>query len=130
MAVGLLAGLLGKPAAVSSGSDDDSKPTIAASTVPGTSGVLTSAATSTPDPSLPWNNIRLPGNLKPSHYVVDLQPNLKPIRPDYYMFNGSSSVTFEVMKSTPYIIIHSNKLNYSTIEVVDHNVSTSLDDRI
>ena len=62
----------------------------------------------------------------PKHYVVDLQPVLTERAPDYYTFNGSSSVTFMVEKSTPYVIIHSNKLNYSDDAVeVTQGVSAS-----
>ena len=121
MAVGLLVGLL---TGTTCEPLEDYKSATGMPT-PGIHLARAPAATTPPDPSLPWNNIRLPDNLIPSHYVVDLQPNLTPIRPDYYTFNGSSSVAFMVMKSTPYIIIHSYQLEYTALTILDHNVGTS-----
>jgi len=115
--------LLGNPNAASNSQPSTStdEPTKPVETTTTTTNVITTATP--PDPTKPWLNVRLPGNLVPSHYVVDLQPILTANATGFYSFNGNSSVTFMVEKSTPFIIIHSNKLNYKTIEVLDQTVS-------
>ncbi|NXS95125.1 AMPN Aminopeptidase, partial [Jacana jacana] len=70
--------------------------------------------TTTPDPSLPWNQWRLPTTLMPELYEVTLQPFLTPDANNMYIFQGNSSVTFVCTEPTDLILIHSNKLNYTT----------------
>ncbi|XP_012723064.2 aminopeptidase N [Fundulus heteroclitus] len=72
----------------------------------------------TPTPSNePWDQYRLPKTLVPDHYNVTLWPRLKPDpTTQLYIFTGVSSVEFECVEDTDLILIHSNKLNYTTLE--------------
>ncbi|CAK8674728.1 unnamed protein product [Clavelina lepadiformis] len=120
--VGLLAGLLPKRGEIDCPPVDKPVETTASS------GVIVSTGadqTSPSGPTGPWADVRLPKDLVPLHYVVDLQPNLEPVSTDYYVFNGTSSVDFTVKNATSYIIIHSNKLNYS--EVIVKEIETGME---
>uniref|UniRef100_A0A3P9Q6B5 Aminopeptidase n=1 Tax=Poecilia reticulata TaxID=8081 RepID=A0A3P9Q6B5_POERE len=70
----------------------------------------------TPSPSNePWDKYRLPKTLVPSHYSVTLWPRLTPDpKTGLYIFTGDSFVDFECVEETDLILIHSNKLNYTT----------------
>ncbi|XP_060892349.1 aminopeptidase N-like [Labrus mixtus] len=65
----------------------------------------------------PWERYRLPADLIPVSYNITLWPRLSP-DPDtgLYIFTGQSTVKFECVKETDLILIHSNKLNYMTLE--------------
>ncbi|KAF6722116.1 Aminopeptidase N [Oryzias melastigma] len=72
----------------------------------------------TPPPSNePWDQYRLPTHLVPENYTVMLWPRLTP-DPDtgLYIFTGESTVEFECVEETDLILIHSNKLNYTSLE--------------
>ncbi|NXP72549.1 AMPN Aminopeptidase, partial [Ramphastos sulfuratus] len=71
------------------------------------------AAPTTPAPSNPWNQWRLPTALVPEYYEVTLQPFLRPKDNISYIFTGNSSVVFLCKEATDLILIHSNKLNYT-----------------
>ncbi|MEQ2280807.1 hypothetical protein AMECASPLE_023742 [Ameca splendens] len=76
----------------------------------------TNPITTTPTPpNNPWNQYRLPKTLVPDHYNVTLWPQLKPVSTDFYIFTGDSVVEFECVEETDLILIHSNKLNYTTL---------------
>ncbi|XP_078493564.1 aminopeptidase N isoform X1 [Ciona intestinalis] len=126
VAVGLMAGLINKdqtpvqvapvttttkaPAAATTiqqlqTTDITADPTVVETTV---------ATTTSPGP---WSSIRLPPFLVPTHYVVDLKPQLEPDTDGIYRFYGKSQAVFMVNQSTNYIYIHSNKLNYTKVEV-------------
>ena len=70
----------------------------------------------------PWLNMRIPDCIVPFHYEVDLKPLLHPDPSDFYWFYGRSAATFAVTNSTSVIVIHSNKLNYTNVEM-SQNVS-------
>ncbi|XP_012588137.1 PREDICTED: aminopeptidase N [Condylura cristata] len=74
----------------------------------------TSPSATTVDQDLPWNSYRLPTWLSPDSYSVTLRPYLTPNSEGLYIFEGNSTVRFTCMEPTPYIIIHSKKLNYTT----------------
>ncbi len=57
----------------------------------------------------------MPGDLRPSVYQVDLRPYLEPDADGKFWFDGTSSVTFTVVKATDYIYIHSNRLDINSI---------------
>ncbi|KAJ7997844.1 hypothetical protein DPEC_G00216380 [Dallia pectoralis] len=64
----------------------------------------------------PWDKYRLPDTLKPDHYNLTLWPRLTANAQGLYVFTGESYVVFQCVKVTDLILIHSNKLNYSTSE--------------
>ncbi|KAM4744490.1 aminopeptidase N-like [Anableps anableps] len=65
-------------------------------------------------PKEPWDYYRLPDSLIPLSYNVTLWPRLKPNEDNIYIFTGDSSVVFRCKKETDLIIIHANKLNFTT----------------
>lgn len=67
-------------------------------------------------PKEPWDHYRLPNALIPVSYNVTLWPRLKPNEDGLYIFTGKSTVFFRCVKETDLIIIHSNKLNLTTID--------------
>ncbi|XP_043934238.1 aminopeptidase Ey-like [Protopterus annectens] len=71
-----------------------------------------------------WDRIRLPESLKPLDYDVILHPHLENAQ-NIYIFDGNSTVTFECLSETDYILIHSSKLNY-TMQNGFHAVLSSL----
>lgn len=94
---------------------------IKSNTGSGTSGSGTSASTGMPPsfpttciPKEPWDHYRLPDSLLPLSYNVTLWPRLKPNSDDVYVFTGHSAVIFTCVKETDLIIIHSNKLNFTS----------------
>ncbi|CAK6976940.1 aminopeptidase N-like [Scomber scombrus] len=79
-------------------------------------------STSTPTPATtpftskdPWDHYRLPDSLIPVSYNVTLWPRLVPNIDGLYIFTGHSGVVFRCEKETDLILIHSNKLNLTTI---------------
>lgn len=70
--------------------------------------------TTTCVPKEPWDYYRLPDTLIPLSYNVTLWPQLNPSSNEMYIFTGQSSVLFVCMKETDLIIIHSNKLNFTS----------------
>ncbi|XP_061414451.1 aminopeptidase N-like [Lethenteron reissneri] len=81
------------------------------------SGKPTASPSEKPTPTMrpgPWNNIRLPKNLEPISYKVKLWPKLEPDPiTKLYTFSGDSTVEFRCLVPTDFVIIHSNKLNYT-----------------
>ncbi|XP_037623574.1 aminopeptidase N-like [Sebastes umbrosus] len=81
-----------------------------------TDGGTTSKPTVTPS-NEPWDMYRLPKSLVPDHYNLTLWPRLtRNETTNLYIFTGNSSVEFECTEETDLILIHSNKLNYTTLE--------------
>lgn len=70
--------------------------------------------TTTCIPKEPWDHYRLPDSLLPLSYNVTLWPRLKPNSDDVFVFTGHSAVIFTCVKETDLIIIHSNKLNFTS----------------
>lgn len=75
-----------------------------------------SPPTTPPTPKEPWQQYRLPDSLVPVSYNVLLWPHLEPNENGTYVFLGNSTVIFTCVKETDLIIIHSNKLNLTTLE--------------
>ncbi|KAK2503652.1 hypothetical protein MC885_015251 [Smutsia gigantea] len=75
----------------------------------------TTTAAPTLDQSKPWNHYRLPKTLVPDSYKVVLRPYLTPNDKGLYIFKGNSTVRFTCAEATDVIIIHSKKLNYTTV---------------
>ena len=61
----------------------------------------------------PWEQLRLPSNIRPKHYDLLIQVNLNELT-----FSGKSSISFHVTKSTNTIIFHTNKLTINTVLVL------------
>ncbi|XP_077419319.1 aminopeptidase N-like [Vanacampus margaritifer] len=73
----------------------------------------------TPDPTPvastdPWDQYRLPSALVPASYNVTLWPRLKPDADGLFIFTGHSDVVFTCVRATDLILIHANKLNFTT----------------
>lgn len=87
-------------------------------TTAGTIRATTAGANSTitTKPLEPWDHMRLPKTLMPTFYTISLQPFLKEVSPDFYIFKGKSTVEFQCKQPTDLILIHSKKLNYTLQE--------------
>uniref|UniRef100_A0A3Q1HIE2 Aminopeptidase n=1 Tax=Anabas testudineus TaxID=64144 RepID=A0A3Q1HIE2_ANATE len=67
--------------------------------------------------AVPWDSYRLPTALVPHYYNITLWPRLsQDPKTGLYIFTGQSTVEFECVKATDLILIHSNKLNYTTLD--------------
>ena len=60
----------------------------------------------------PWWQIRLPVYIRPKHYNLKLYIDLS--KPN---FRGKVDILTNVSKSTPYILLHSRDLNFTTVKV-------------
>uniref|UniRef100_UPI00398E6FDA aminopeptidase Q-like isoform X3 n=1 Tax=Pristiophorus japonicus TaxID=55135 RepID=UPI00398E6FDA len=65
----------------------------------------------------PWNNSRLPTNLIPRHYQLELWPQLVPGQERPNSFTGQVNVTVMCREETEIILIHSHLLNYSGVTI-------------
>ena len=61
---------------------------------------------------MPWDNVRLPANVTPSHYLVNLNVNL-----ETFQVTGSVNVTCSVNSETKYILIHAKDMTIGGREV-------------
>ncbi|XP_062381475.1 aminopeptidase N-like [Sardina pilchardus] len=61
----------------------------------------------------PWKRYRLPDALHPVHYNVTLWPRLTQNTRGSYVFTGHSTVSFECVKETDLILIHSKRLDFN-----------------
>ncbi|XP_071403132.1 aminopeptidase N [Centroberyx affinis] len=69
------------------------------------------------DVTAPWDSYRLPTTLVPDHYNVTLWPRLTPDpATGLYIFTGYSTVEFKCVEETDLILIHSNKLSYTSLD--------------
>ncbi|XP_056427950.1 aminopeptidase N [Hyla sarda] len=75
-------------------------------------------ATTAPASKEPWDNYRLPNQLTPQHYDVDLRPILTKNNEGLYIFHGESKAYFTCNVATDTVIIHSKKLNYTVDPVL------------
>ncbi|XP_078719720.1 thyrotropin-releasing hormone-degrading ectoenzyme isoform X1 [Lampetra fluviatilis] len=66
----------------------------------------------------PWENARLPGTLAPRHYDLRLSTFM-----DNFTYAGQVGVVLECLRSTPYVILHCDRLNISRIALSPVNVS-------
>uniref|UniRef100_A0A673I072 Aminopeptidase n=1 Tax=Sinocyclocheilus rhinocerous TaxID=307959 RepID=A0A673I072_9TELE len=71
---------------------------------------------STGPPAEPWNEHRLPDTLVPDYYNITLWPRLQPNIHGLFVFTGNSSVVFKCLREIDLILIHSNKLNLTSID--------------
>lgn len=60
----------------------------------------------------PWSQVRLPDNIKPSHYNIILFIDLtKP------HFNGTVSISINISNTTSYVLLHTSNMNVTLVEV-------------
>ena len=69
-------------------------------------------------------NVRLPLNLYPTLYDVELQPQMYSGNPKEFFFNGSVRIEMMCMHSTYEIVLHTNKLNISESSIVIQPLGT------
>ncbi|CAN9498633.1 unnamed protein product [Ophioblennius macclurei] len=81
-----------------------------------TKAPATTSPTAPPPSDKPWNQYRLPKTLTPDFYSLTLWPRLTPDDNGTYVFTGDSFVDFSCSEETDLILIHSNKLTYTTME--------------
>ena len=81
----------------------------------GTVAPTTSPNATTPMPTSepdygpgPWTHVRLPSYSKPSHYDIELVVDL-----DKLIFSGKVDINVDLSQTTPYMYLHTNKLNIS-----------------
>lgn len=60
----------------------------------------------------PWSQVRLPANIKPSHYNIILSIDLT--KPN---FNGTVSIWIKISIITSYILLHTSNMNVTLVEV-------------
>ncbi|KAK2565369.1 Glutamyl aminopeptidase [Acropora cervicornis] len=60
----------------------------------------------------PWSQVRLPDNIKPSHYNIILSIDLT--KPN---FNGTVSIWIKISIITSYILLHTSNMNVTLVEV-------------
>lgn len=53
----------------------------------------------------PWRNSRLPGTLRPRHYVLRLAVHM-----DNFTFSGEVSIELECVNATRFIVLHADRL--------------------
>ncbi|CAH2296190.1 aminopeptidase Q [Pelobates cultripes] len=79
-----------------------------------------SSMTPTPDttgrPGI-WDNLRLPKNLVPLHYDLELWPRMLPDSDDNYLLLGQVNITIQCVEKTDIVLLHSYLLNISRAEL-------------
>uniref|UniRef100_A0A8C8IEG0 Aminopeptidase n=1 Tax=Oncorhynchus tshawytscha TaxID=74940 RepID=A0A8C8IEG0_ONCTS len=77
----------------------------------------------TPYPTGPPPNMRLPGNLIPESYDIVLQPHLYIVMNNTtnqsLIFTGNSTVYFRCVENTKTIVLHSKEQNVTAVKVTD-----------
>ncbi|XP_063781891.1 aminopeptidase N [Pseudophryne corroboree] len=79
-----------------------------------TTTTTTTQTSTTPASNELWDKYRLPKSLIPIHYDIDLRPILEKDSQGLYVFHGKSVAHFTCVERTNVVIIHSNKLNYTS----------------
>ena len=72
------------------------------------------------------SNWRLPMNLKPIHYTIELKPDIYAKTETDFYTEGHVIIQIACIKSTQDILIHSYKLNISNISVVVSSVTITV----
>lgn len=78
----------------------------------------TMAPTSTV-PKQPWDSIRLPSDIRPTHYSMLIKTDLKNLR-----FTGNSNISINVDNSTKVILFHINQVKIDGAEVQNSKLAT------
>ncbi|KAM8960785.1 aminopeptidase Q [Pelodytes ibericus] len=82
----------------------------------------TSSFLATPSPSTTgrpgiWDDLRLPNNLIPLHYDLELWPRMLPDSEGNYFLTGQVNITIQCMEQTDIVLLHSSRLNFSRAEL-------------
>ncbi|GCC24549.1 hypothetical protein chiPu_0002951 [Chiloscyllium punctatum] len=78
----------------------------------------------------PWNHTRLPSNLQPIYYQLELWPKqVHPGKDHLYFLIGQANVTVMCLEETEVFLIHSRNLNYSGLSLTAGAHSPQLDPR-
>ncbi len=83
-------------------------------TTPANTPATTRSAPTTPSNLEPWEKIRLPNDVQPIHYDMLIRVYL-----DTLNFSGNSNISINVTNPTDKILFHINKINITSVEVVD-----------
>ncbi|OCT98525.1 aminopeptidase Q [Xenopus laevis] len=62
-----------------------------------------------------WNNPRLPQNLVPLHYDLELWPRMQADDEGNYLFSGQVNITISCVEVTDIVLLHSVQLNFSYV---------------
>ncbi|XP_064645182.1 aminopeptidase N-like isoform X2 [Lineus longissimus] len=65
------------------------------------------------DPALPWGKVRLPSNITPSYYIIELRVDL-----EKFIFLGNVTITLNITGNTQYIIVHQADLKIDDASVI------------
>src|SRR4026209_2452912 len=57
-------------------------------------------------------DVRLPKNVVPTHYDIELKPDL-----DNFTFSGIETITLSVLKKTKKITLHSKEIEIDTVDI-------------
>ncbi|KAE8635577.1 hypothetical protein XENTR_v10002672 [Xenopus tropicalis] len=79
-----------------------------------TSTSLENIAEPTDRPGI-WNNLRLPHNLVPLHYDLELWPRMEEDEEGNYPFSGQVNITISCVEDTDVVLLHSIQLNFSDV---------------
>ncbi|XP_023658692.1 leucyl-cystinyl aminopeptidase [Paramormyrops kingsleyae] len=60
----------------------------------------------------PWTSLRLPDNIRPVHYELEIQPNLTTMT-----FNGKVSIQVNILNDTKMIVLHSSDMKIINVAV-------------
>ncbi|CAB3992820.1 glutamyl aminopeptidase-like isoform X1 [Paramuricea clavata] len=125
--VGVLAGVLSanrekdncdervKKAVLAAKAEGESESTTTSSTMgPTTGSIRTTMGATTPSILEPWEKIRLPTDIEPIHYDMLIRVYLETLS-----FSGNSNISIDVTSQTDTILFHINKINITSVEVVD-----------
>ncbi|XP_038625816.1 aminopeptidase Q [Tachyglossus aculeatus] len=77
---------------------------------PGPAPTAAPTAAPTPPPRGPWERARLPAQLRPRHYELELWPRLVPGRAPPARFGGRVAITARCLRATATVLLHGGRL--------------------
>ncbi|KAM4808225.1 aminopeptidase Q [Rhinophrynus dorsalis] len=85
-------------------------------TIPTTSSLGLRTPPTTSRPGI-WDNLRLPPNLVPLHYELELWPKMYPNEENKYLLSGQVNITIHCVEGTDIVLLHSHKLNFTRAQL-------------